>query len=135
MISIKTPVGRLYLESVNSREERDRIKLYDSLRRYLDYFSLEYLDVETPEQYEEEIIASLQKCRSIKQLIAQLGLEVETYSKDWKKIGKKLYGDEIIVETGGELYYIPMHRRLGIGDLMKNEFMNQVGDTYILIAE
>mgnify|MGYP006990137665 CR=1 FL=1 len=41
MKRITTKVGDLFMEAEDGREESDRIKLYDSYSRYLDYLPLE----------------------------------------------------------------------------------------------
>lgn len=42
---IQTKYGAIYIESLNgNRDEQDRIKIFDSDRKYIDYFSIEMLE-------------------------------------------------------------------------------------------
>ena len=46
-------LGDFYIEELNNREERDRVKLFDSDFKYLDYLPLERCD-DTDPTFEEQ---------------------------------------------------------------------------------
>lgn len=58
--AIETKLGAIYIEELNSeREDVDRIKMFDSGKRYLDYISTEFImdrsDVFFGDTIEEEL--------------------------------------------------------------------------------
>ena len=128
MKSIKTPFGILYVEHFNNREEKDRIKIFDSQKRYLDYFSIEYLEESakinkiTPYQQLNKYLSGINNCSDIKNVLNYLSITYEKVSKHWTEIANLL--EEI---TGCE--YKTEEQ------LMSNEWVNKIGKYYILICE
>ena len=125
---IKTPVGTIYIENFFFREEKDRIKLYDSDRRYLDYFTTESI-FETAKVKNcssiiliEEYIKNMKKCSTIDKLLAYISISWDEYSVDWEMIADKL------VER-------KEHQINSVGELLENEWVNRIGDYYILMNE
>lgn len=128
MRRIKTNFGILYIENFYNREDKDRIKIFDSEKRYLDYFSIEYLEEHakinncTKIQQLNKYLNGLKQCSGIKNSLHYLGICYETISSDWTIIANLL--EEI---TG---YEYKTERQL-----MSNEWVNKIGDYYILISE
>lgn len=125
---IKTPIGTIYIEHFSHREEEDRIKFYDSDRRYLDYFTTEFI-FKTAKIKNcshvvliEEYIKNMEKCSTIDKLLAYISISWDEYSVDWEKIADKL------VER-------KEHQINSVGELLENEWVNRIGDYYILITE
>lgn len=128
MKPIKTKFGTLYVENFKEREEKDRIKIFDSQKRYLDYFSIEYLEEYskinncTKCQQLNKYFDGLKQCSEIKNALHYLGVSYQEVSSDWTAIANLL--EEI---TGYE--YKTEEQ------LMSNEWVNKIGKYYILICE
>lgn len=117
-------LGDLYIEELNSREEQDRVKIYDSDLKYLDYLSLEYYEeVQQTEQEQYDCyIEMLEQFESVEALMDWLVCECEF-------IGSK---DEMIRYLHEELNWdLPRDDY----DPLANEYVNRVGDVYVLISE
>lgn len=128
MRKIKTNFGTLYVEFFNNREEEDRIKIFDSNKRYLDYFCIEYLEEHakmnncTKSQQLNKYLNGLKQCSGVKNALHYLGVCYVKASCDWAIIANLL--EEI---TGYE--YQTKEQ------LMSNEWVNKIGDYYILVCE
>lgn len=125
---IKTPVGTIYIENFFFREEEDRVKLYDSDKRYLDYFTTESI-FETAKVKNcshigliEEFIKNMEKKSTIAELLDYISLSWDEYSVDWEVIA-----DSLVERTE--------HQINSVGELFENEWINKIGDYYILITE
>lgn len=125
---IQTKFGPLYVEHFSQRKEKDRIKVFDSNKKYLDYFSIEYLEEHakinkiTPYQQLNKYLSGINNCSDIKNVLNYLGITYEKVSKHWAIIANLL--EEI---TGYE--YSSEEQ------LMGNEWVNKIGECYILICE
>lgn len=128
MRTIKTNFGIFYIEYFKKREEKDRIKIFDSKKRYLDYFYIEYLEEHakmnkiTPYQQLNKYLDGLKQCSGVKNVLHYLGVSYQKVSSDWTEIANLL--EEI---TGYE--YKTEEQ------LMSNEWVNKIGKHYILVCE
>lgn len=128
MRTIKTNFGILYIEYFKNREEKDRIKIFDSEKRYLDYFCIEYLEEHakmnnlTKNQQLNKYIDGLKQCSGVKNGLCYLGVSYQEVSSDWTAIANLL--EEI---TG---YEYKTEKQL-----MSNEWVNKIGKHYILVCE
>lgn len=125
---IKTPVGTIYIEKFFFREEDERVKIYDSNKKYLDYISIETI-FDRSEDYHcslitifEEYIKYLEKCSTVEKLFEGLGIKCVEYSVEWKVVADKLVKDS-------------EHQINSVMELLDNDFVNQIGDYYIYISE
>ena len=107
------------------REEEERIKLYDSDGKYLDYFSTESI-YETsltkgisPEDYYLEICSDISNLSSVEELADYLYLAYEIITKDTLDIALILIDQNVDDDS----------------PLEENEWVNHIGDYWILIAE
>ena len=122
---IESKAGLLYIEKIGEQEESERIKVYDSNGRYLDYFSVESIaetanaDNITPEEEYEKYISQLSKCETAKEVVDILGINTEIIETDKTEFTKKL-ADFVIDDD------------YNIDD---NECINVIGEYYILIKE
>lgn len=117
MKEIETKFGKLYIEDFEYdrhkpwiREEEDRIKLYDSKGRYFDYFPM--TETVTKEEY-SGYINFIETSPNIEYLLDGLGINYELVTKDKKEV-QDFMKDE---------------------DIENNEWVNIIGDYYIVIAE
>lgn len=125
MHRIETKAGILYIERPGEQEEEERIKIYDSDGKYLDYFSVESIEetaitneISFEEQY-EEFIRMIAKCETSEEILDQLGINYYILETDKAEFVKKLIDYNIDDDS----------------DIDDNEYVNIIGNTYILIAE
>lgn len=135
MIKIETSYGVLFIEGAENREEEDRIKLYDSEMRYLDYFTTDSIpEDETIEQFIDEVVEGIKKQKSVWDLLDYLGLETYSISEDWRDMLNLIYGKDfeidddkcISIEDGAELTE---------DTVMQNEWVNKIGGFYVFLSE
>ena len=122
MKRLDTKYGTIYIEELDKREEDDRVRIYDSHMCYLDYVPLwdEYL-IGCPKEYQyQDFIDKLKSFDTVEGLLEWLVCEYE------------------IIATADEMVaYIV--KEWGISDkeanaeLESNEYINKVGDKYILL--
>ena len=119
-------LGDFYIEELENREEQDRVKLYDSDENYLDYLPLEVYDESDPsleEQY-TEYIKMLESFKTVKDLM------------DWLYICYTFIGSkEEVVTKWNEIYDYCNWKMNNNKDIEDNEWINRIGDVYILITE
>ena len=111
MKEVKTKLGILFIEEPNDDREEGRIKIYDSDNRYLDYVSDENLDYDA-------FIAELQMKDGMIEILNFIGVSWNIFSANWKVAAaySRTYGDSP-------------------ESLLSNEWVNRVGDTYIVVNE
>lgn len=117
-------LGDFYIEELENREEQDRVKLYDSDEKYLDYLPLERYDDTDPteaEQY-QGYIEMLESFKTVPDLM-------EWLVSSWEFIGDK---DQTIKYLHEELNWdLPSEDY----NPLDNEWVNRIGDIYVVISE
>ena len=117
-------LGTFYIEELENREEQDRVKLFDSDENYLDYLPLERYDDTDPteeEQY-QGYIEMLESFKTVPDLM-------EWLVSSWEFIGDK---DQTIKYLHEELNWdLPSEDY----NPLDNEWVNRIGDVYIVISE
>lgn len=126
---IRTKWGSIYIEELFSkREEEERIKIYDSNKKYMDYFDVEHL-----QNCADEMKHSLrwEYCTRIQNLIeteyiedlAQLiysDLHASFITKNWKE--------------GADFLKINISH-CTLTEFKENEYVNQIGDYYVILSD
>lgn len=120
-INNKNINGNFFIENFDEREEEDRVKIYDSDENYLDYLPLEEYDTPIEEQY-NNYVEMLESFKTIEELMDWLVCDYE-FIGDKEEMINYLH-DELNWELPSEDY-----------DPLKNEWINRIGDVYILISE
>ena len=120
-INNKNINGNFFIENFDEREEKDRVKIYDSDENYLDYLPLEEDDTPIEEQY-NNYIEMLESFKTIEELMDWLVCDYE-FIGDKEEMINYLH-DELNWELPSEDY-----------DPLENEWINRIGDVYILISE
>ena len=119
-------LGDFYIEEFENREEQDRVILFDSDENYLYYLPLEVYDESDPsleEQY-TEYIKMLESFKTVKDLM------------DWLYICYTFIGSkEEVVTKWNEIYDYCNWKMNNDKDIEDNEWINRIGDVYILITE
>lgn len=114
-------LGTFYIEELENREEKDRVKLYDSDENYLDYLPLERYG-ETDSTFEEQYDGYVEILESFKTVPDLM---------DWLVCDCDFIGNEseaikyILTEVMPDNQF----------DLLDNEWVNRIGDIYIIISE
>ena len=123
-INNKNINGNFFIENFDKREEQDHIKIYDSDKNYLDYLPLDQIDIDdTPieEQY-NNYIEMLESFKTIEEMLDWLVCDCEF-------IGNK---DQTIEYLHKELNWDLPSKNYNPLD---NEWVNRIGDTYIIVSE
>ena len=110
-----------FIEHFAEREEEDRVKIYDSDENYLDYLPIEEDDTPIEEQY-NNYIEMLEQFKTIEEMMDWLVCDCEFIGNKEEMID--YLHDELNWELPSEDY-----------DPLKNEWINRIGDVYILISE
>ena len=117
-------LGTFYIEELENREEQDRVKIYDSDEKYLDYLPLERYDDTDPtfeEQY-QDYVEMLENFKTVPDLM-------EWLVSSWEFIGDK---DQTIKYLHEELNWdLPSEDY----NPLDNEWVNRIGDVYIVVSE
>ena len=117
-------LGTFYIEELENREEQDRVKLYDSDEKYLEYLPIERYDDTDPteeEQY-QGYIEMLEIFKTVPDLM-------EWLVSSWEFIGDK---DQTIKYLHEELNWdLPSEDY----NPLDNEWVNRIGDVYIVVSE
>ena len=127
--AIETKFGTIYIEGLNSkREEEDRIKVFDSEKKYIEYFSIEFLEdycrVENhalEEEYQLRI-KNLKECDTIESLVGSILLDWDLITVNWFEAADRLGIDYPI-------------KQMVLDELKGNEYVNKIGEYYIVLAE
>lgn len=122
LINNKNINGNFFIENFDEREEEDRVKIYDSDKNYLDYLPLDQIDVnDTPieEQY-NNYIEMLENFKTIEEMMDWLVCDCEF-------IGKKSEAIKYVLTE----WNLPDEET----DPLNNEWVNRIGDTYIIVSE
>lgn len=118
-INNKNINGKFYIENFDEREEQDRIKIYDSDENYLDYLPLEEDDTPIGEQY-NNYVEMLESFKTVEELLNWLVCDCEF-------IGNKSEAIKYVLTE----WNLPDDEC----DPLDSEWVNRIGDTYIIIAE
>jgi hypothetical protein len=125
---IKTRFGDVYIESLISPEEEERIKIFDSNEKYIDYFPFDYIQDNADQKgitLEEEYSHQVQRLRtaiSIEELVARITEDIEMISQNPFEIAKAL---DVDFEDEKRILY----------EVESNEYVNQIGSYYILMED
>lgn len=115
-------LGDFYIEELNNREERDRVKLFDSDFNYLDYLPLERYDDWNPtfeEQY-DEYVKVLEEFKTVPELMDWLVCDCDF-------IGNKSEAIKYVLTE----WNLPDDE----SNPLDSEWINRIGDVYIVVSE
>ena len=126
---IKTKFGFIYIEPlVGTREEEDRVKIFDSDTNYIDYIPVETLLTSAAEQsitVEEEYSIRLRAFREAEAIEDLMNL----ISQNWISIVTNPFD----LEERLDIKYVDEKRALH--EILNNDYVNQIGQHYILMEE
>lgn len=118
-INNKNINGKFYIENFDEREEKDRIKIYDSDENYLDYLPIEEDDTPIEEQY-NNYVEMLESFKTVEELLNWLVCDCEF-------IGNKSEAIKYVLTE----WNLPDDEC----DPLDSEWVNRIGDTYIVVSE
>ena len=117
-------LGTFYIEELESREEQDRVKLYDSDEKYLEYLPIERYDDTDPTE-EEQYQGYIEMLESFKNVL---------YLMDWLVCKCEFIGDK---DQTIKYLHEELNWELPSEDYnpLDNEWVNRIGDIYIVVSE
>ena len=121
LINNKNINGNFFIENFDEREEEDRVKIYHSDENYPDYLPIEEDDTPIEEQY-NNYVEMLEQFKTIEEMMDWLVCDCEFIGNKEEMID--YLHDELNWELPSEDY-----------DPLKNEWINRIGNVYILISE
>lgn len=129
---VATKFGDVYIDKLIGIVD-EKIRIYDSRREYLGYIESEYIygtadeNNTTPEKVLESFVQELEASSSIENLVDLLiGDECEFITSCCAVVAKHIFGyDEIPSKQ---------ERRI-LRNVLNNEFVNIIGDWYIVVKE
>ncbi len=134
MKTIETKFGVLYIEEENDEREKNRIKIYDSKMRYFDYYNLEYLEEgKTIAEFVEETAKWIEECKSLDELLEQLGINYYSKSEDWTDLLEDMFESARCVD--GKWYDALDGSEITEQTIMENDYVNKVGNVYIFVSD
>ena len=129
LYQIKTHFGFIYVEPlVGTREEEDRVKIFDSNTNYIDYIPIDTLLSSAAEQkitVEEEYVKRLKAFRKAGAIDDLMNL----ISQNWATIKDNPFELEELLD----IKYTDEKRALH--EILNNDHVNQIGQHYILMEE
>lgn len=113
--------GKIYMELYGEQEEKDRIKIYDSDKEYLDYFSVESLKemADMNQKSVQDILDEYAEKMSEKENVIDL---LDWLCIEWEAVWPNKFR---AMET----------LDMNIQEFSQNEWINRIGNYYIKIAE
>lgn len=126
---IETKFGTIYIEELNSeREEIDRIKVFDSEQKYMDYYDISVLEdcakelnITLQEEYQIRI-NNLKESDTIDVLVSSILFTWDFITVDWFEVADYL-----------DIDY--PNKQMVLDELWENEYVNKIGDYYIVVSE
>lgn len=147
MKEIKTKFGVIYIEDLEydhhcpaMREEEDRIKIFDSDKRYMDYWTMETLYEQADmtnqslEAIYEEIIKRYEETDSLDAICPDIRYE----NTDIEKFILFMVVDgclEVRESHVIDAMFSPNSKETLLGYIKDHEWVNRIGDYYLLIEE
>ena len=117
-------LGDFYIEELENREEQDRVKLYDSDEKYLEYLPIERYDDSDPTE-EEQYQGYIEMLESFKNVL---------YLMDWLVCRCEFIGDK---NQTIKYLHEELNWELPSEDYnpLDNEWVNRIGDIYVVVSE
>lgn len=146
MKAINTKFGTIYIEDLEYdrhrpawREEEDRIKVFDSNENYMDHWTIECLeefarsDNKTLEEVYQDVIHKYEEADNLDEICPDIRFATDDLEKfvlfmsvdGYLEVRESKIIDAIFDDDQEEL------KRF----ITDNEFVNKIGDTYLLIEE
>ena len=122
MKEVITQFGTIYSEDFSCNTDKTKIKIYDSEERYLNYFEASSFgdSFRSPEDDLQIHLDYIAKCESIEHLANILFFDgYKLITTDWREAAEFL---------GIEEYFMPEN-------LLENEWVNKIGNYYIVVTE
>ena len=145
MRKIDTKFGTIYIEDLeydrhrtNWREEEDRIKIFDSDERYCDYWSMDTIienaeyDQKTLEEEYEWIIEHYENADSLDCICPDMCYATKSFKEMYIYMCIAGYFDE---DRRKNILQALDNDDLTDDFLLSNEWVNHIGDYYILVSE
>ena len=134
LVELSLKFGRVFIENPNSLEERDRIKIYDSRKMYLEYLPLCSVCVPI-EDYFNTVVETFKRMNGMDEFLDYIGVDSRTVSDKWSNLLEDIYGiDGYSYNPNNDKYYcLDNGRQITEKTLLENEYVNFIGNQYVLI--
>lgn len=131
MFKIETTYGILYVRL----EDDNRIDIYDSNKKYLDC-SYSFTEAnESDAEILETFCKQLQSYNSIDKMLEGEAIDSYTMSEDWQDLIEDIFLDDYEVREDNNYYCISDDSLIGYNRVANNDFVNKIGNKYILLTE
>lgn len=143
MRELTTKFGTLYIEEPSDcRADEDRYVIEDSKRRWFDYFTAESVEESWGdyENFYNELKEKFVTFEKPDDILDYLGIDAYTISKNWEDLLEDMYelGDYFWDEKT-QTYYTKAEngQRTTITEefILNNEYVNVIGEWYILVCD
>lgn len=145
MKAINTKFGTIYIEDLEydrhcpaMREEEDRIKIFDSNENYMDVYTMECIEDfarmenKTLEEVYQEMIRRYEQADNLDAICP----DIRFRTNDIVKLVLFMQVDRYLDMDNGELVAKILNEPDSLEELIKgHEWVNKIGDTYLLIEE
>ena len=136
MKEIKLKIGGfIFIEKFGDQEEDERIKIFDSDKKYLDYIPVDYIyysadvgGISLEKQLEYEC-KSYEDAEDIHKLLELIGIESYPASKDWENLLEDAYGLGYQDDSEEKIEKADAMTK---EEFLESEWVNRIGDYYIL---
>ena len=146
MRKIDTKFGTIYIEDLEydhhnpaGREEIDRIKVFDSLQRYMDVWTTDYFmgEMDYSGQTEQEVYQHLVERYEQTDDIWEVCPDIRFKTQDLEKMALFMQADGYLDIEGQEIVAMIFNTdSRSLEELvLSNDYVNKIGDWYILIEE
>lgn len=146
MRAIETKFGKIYIETLKhnnncpaDREYCDKVRVFDSLERYLDYWEMDTLldfaenENKTLEEVYQDIIRNYENADSLDAICPDIRFETKDLAK--MALFMKIDGG-LDIEDRELVAMIFDQNDKGLEDaVLANDYINKIGDWYILVEE
>ncbi len=100
----------------------------------VDYYNLEYLEEgKTITEFVEETAKWIAECKSLDNLLEELGINYYTKSEDWADLLEEMFESARCID--GKWYDAIDGSEITEQTFMENEYVNKVGNVYIFVSD
>ena len=132
---IGTHFGPIYIEKIGYQEEEDRLKIYDSDGHYMSYLGTDWDTIENALLSIQEDKKRMKKAENIFDLVGMF-CDSFTASQNWEDLVEDLWEEHVLCfREDGQLLWGGDGTPCTKENLLSNEYINRIGDYYILITE
>lgn len=144
MRELTTKFGTLYIEEPSdNRPDKDRYVIEDSRHRWFDYFSVDLVEEgwDSYEDFYNNLQLNFATIKTPEELLDYLGIDAYVVSKNIKDIFESIYkpSGKYIYDPKTKTYYVELNNgeknQITEESILNNEYVNVIGEWYILVCD